>query len=329
MTQERRSRNWIFTVNNPVTSQILQSYTQIKFLSAELEYVSCLHYQGYLELTTARTMTSVKSIFSSLNPMPHLEQRRATRARAIGYTLKDCLEELGSSTRSVEPSTSLTCVGNLRTTGSTQSALPALILYGFSGPLSELVTLTLTKQTVKERLAAIQNQIQNGVDEKSIADNDFDLWIKYGRQFNRYALLCSNPRSHKTKISVVQGPTGSGKSYYCRERFPTAFWKPRSQWWDGYVNQSAVIIDEYYGWLPYDLLLRLGDQYPLSVEVKGGSVNFNSDIILITTNKHPSNWYANVYFDAFIRRVEEWIVIKQRDDIVVCDNYENTQFINI
>jgi len=323
------SRNWVFTINNPVTGDLFISTRQLKFVVAELECVSTIHYQGYIELKTPRNLTTVKSIFSSHNPAPHLEVRRGNRSQAIQYALKDCQEELYSLTRSYDAYTSLEQISDLITFSSIQSQLPGLILFGFSGALSELARLGETKQTVKQRLEVLQKRIQNGAFEKDIADEDFELWLKYGKQFNRYALLCSKPREEKTKLSVVQGPTGSGKSYYCRERFPGAYWKPRNQWWDGYAGQDAIIIDEFYGWLPYDQLLRLGDSYPLSVEIKGGTINFNAKHIIITTNKHPSNWYANVYFEAFIRRVEEWIIIKERHDIRIYDNYLNTPFINI
>jgi len=322
------SRNWVFTVNNPVTPNLFRSTTQFKFVVGALEQGSTIHYQGYLELTTSRSMTTLKSIFSDQNPPPHLEKRLGTRQQAIRYVLKTYLEELPKWTGLLLISQELEFIGLSELNGTIQSTLPALIIFGLSGTSSDLIDLSCQKRTVKERLQHVKAKIQNGASELEIANEDFELYIKYARTFNRFALLCSVPRSNKTKLIVIQGPTGSGKSHYSRERFPEAFWKPRNLWWDGYSGQKAVIIDEYYGWLPYDLLLRLGDQYPLQVENKGGSINFNSEYVVFTTNKHPSNWYANVYFEAFVRRVEEWIVIKDREDIVISDNYLNTQFIN-
>nr|QKI29010.1 Rep [Kummerowia striata CRESS virus] len=324
------SRNWCFTWNNPTNQNIFLSQTQVKFMVATLEYGSennTPHYQGYIELKTSRTLNQTKAIFSCNSV--HLERRMGTRADAIRYVLKTFHSELLSSTRSLDASMNLESIFISPTLDTPTLLLPDLLVLGFSGKLSDLAQLALAKTSVKKRLDRAKALIEAGASDKQLAEDDFELWIKYGRQFSKYALICSVPRNHKTLLTVIQGPTGSGKSHYCRGRYPDAYWKPRSTWWDGYTGQKAVIIDEYYGWLPYDLLLRLGDSYPLSVEVKGGNVNFNSQHILITTNKHPSNWYANVYFDAFIRRVEEWVIIKEREDVVIYDNYFNTPFINI
>lgn len=65
-------------------------------------------------------------------------------------------------------------------------------------------------------------------------------------------------------------------------------------WWDGYSGQTVVVIDEFYGWLGYDFLLRLLDRYSFAVETKGGSVSFTSKLVIFTSNKPPSEWYRNV-----------------------------------
>lgn len=93
------------------------------------------------------------------------------------------------------------------------------------------------------------------------------------------------------------------------ESYPDAYWKQRSNWWDGYANHEHVVIDEFYGWLPFDLLLRLCDRYPLLVETKGGQVQFSANTIVITTNKRPTEWYTNMYTPALIRRVDHWIIM--------------------
>lgn len=68
-------------------------------------------------------------------------------------------------------------------------------------------------------------------------------------------------------------------------------------------------MDDFYGWLPFDQILRLCDAYPLMVETKGSQTNFVAKTVCITSNTLPSTWYKNVpNFAAFIRRVDTWMI---------------------
>lgn len=89
------------------------------------------------------------------------------------------------------------------------------------------------------------------------------------------------------------------------DNYPDAYWKQRSQWWDCYEHKH-VVMDDFYGWLPFDTLLRICDRYPLLVETKGGQTKFNAEVLVITSNQRPQEWYPNVSnFDAFVRRVDK------------------------
>jgi hypothetical protein len=91
----------------------------------------------------------------------------------------------------------------------------------------------------------------------------------------------------------------------------------------------VVIIDEFYGWLPYDLLLRLCDRYPLLLETKGGQVQCSANTVIITSNLNPSQWYKNVYHKALYRRITtilfmpklgETIHFNSMDEYLIFDN---------
>jgi len=152
----------------------------------------------------------------------------------------------------------------------------------------------------------IKEKLDAGKEEKDIADENFESWVRHYRAFREYRLIKTAPRNHAVEVIVCHGPTGTGKSKWAMESFPDAYWKQRSQWWDGYSNQATVILDEFYGWLPWDTLLRICDRYPLLVETKGGQVQFVAKTVVITTNAIPNTWYRNAYFAAFVRRVTEW-----------------------
>lgn len=163
--------------------------------------------------------------------------------------------------------------------------------------------------------------IDQGKSDVELANADFPIYVKYYKALNHYRMMTMPPRNHDTQVTVIWGPTGTGKSKYCKDQFPEAYWKQRSQWWDNYTSQKTVVIDEFYGWLPFDTLLRLCDRYPLLVETKGGQTQFVAEHIVITSNTIPERWYKHVYFQAFVRRVNHWLIMPTWGDVESYDDY--------
>lgn len=260
------------------------------------------HYQGYLELVQPRRLGWIKE---RLGAQAHLEKRKGRANQAILY----CMKESGWS-----QSPSL----NIR--------LCSKVLYGFGETWDELKVSSEKSLTSmmknKERLETMRTKLVNGNNEIDIANDDFDLWVRHYRAFERYKLLITPPRDHNVDVTVILGPTGTGKSKWAFEKDKNGYWKQRSQWWCGYAGQETVVIDEFYGWLPFDLLLRICDRYPLLVETKGGQVQFVGKHIIFTTNKEPASWYKNVYFSSFIRRVTSWKYFPSIETHLETNNYE-------
>ncbi|KAL0168654.1 hypothetical protein M9458_036876 [Cirrhinus mrigala] len=106
---------------------------------------------------------------------------------------------------------------------------------------------------------------------------------------------------------VLVGPPGCGKSRHVSElvRGQPTYYKPRGPWWDGYDGHVNVVVDDYYGWIAYDELLRVCDRYPCKVPVKGAFVEFLAKWIYITSNRHVWDWYHFEGYDpsAILRRV--------------------------
>ncbi len=70
-----------------------------------------------------------------------------------------------------------------------------------------------------------------------------------------------------------------------------------------------MVIDEFYSWIPLDVLLRLLDRYPLLVERKGGSVRMLATVFIFTSNVPPDEWYSNLPLNrtlALRRRLREF-----------------------
>lgn len=111
-------------------------------------------------------------------------------------------------------------------------------------------------------------------------------------------------------MSYFYGEPGSGKSRRALAEATAAgggiYYKPRGEWWDGYEQQENIIIDDFYGWIKYDEMLKICDRYPYRVPVKFGFEIFNSKRIWITSNSPIDTVYRFIAYDstAFRRRID-------------------------
>lgn len=164
-------------------------------------------------------------------------------------------------------------------------------------------------QGERSDLQSVRRAIIDGKSDLELADEFFDQWVKYRQAFKEYRLLKTGQRDWKTQFELFIGPPGCGKSLRAKSECPDAYWKPRDEWWDGYQSQPYVILDDFYGWLPWDQLLRITDRYPLNVQVKGSTVPFQARKVVITSNSCPLTWYKRApSWDALFRRVTKYVV---------------------
>ena len=131
--------------------------------------------------------------------------------------------------------------------------------------------------------------ISDGGGLKQVFDVDPGAFIRYQRGINAAIELHARPRDFKTEVFWYWGGTGTGKSRAAHAAAPDAYWKSASDgWWDGYVGNDDVIIDDYRcDFCKFSALLRLFDRYPLRLQIKGGTVQFVSKRIFVTAPRRP------------------------------------------
>lgn len=136
------------------------------------------------------------------------------------------------------------------------------------------------------------NKIREGASLRTIADEHGVEFIKYNRGIAALSNALAAPRDPQVVpvIKIYWGDSGTGKTRKATNDFPDAYilTKPNKDgnvWWDNYNGQKTIIFDEFYGWIPYDLLLRVLDRYPLQVPIKGGFVQLLATTFIFTSNK--------------------------------------------
>lgn len=176
-------------------------------------------------------------------------------------------------------------------------------------------------------LEDLKKNLDENKDMKTISEENFSCFMKYQKGISQYKLLHCNQRNWETNLEIHVGEPGSGKSHQAFTRFPNAYWMMRPTgdkiWFDGYTGQDTIVLDDFYGWLPWDLLLRLADKYPLKLETKGGTVECVIKNLIITSNKPPTQWYKSL-----IKNKEDFLPLARRITLYK-DDYKSGTFVDM
>ena len=159
-------------------------------------------------------------------------------------------------------------------------------------------------------LEAVALSIQSGLRGRELFEKHPVPYLQYSRGIAVAASLYEGRRSAPPTVLWFYGPTGGGKSREAAEKYPGAYWKDCSNhWWDGFNGSQPVILDDYRAsFCKFSYLLRLLDRYPMSVQIKGSTVEMNSPVIVITTPRDIKRTWVNrcdEEIGQLVRRVTE------------------------
>ena len=231
---------------------------KVRYVVAQLEKCPTsgrVHVQGYLELSTPMRVPGASKLFGTVGP--HLEPRRGTRVQARDYCRK------------------------------TESRL--------SGPW-EYGDWQSGGQGQRADLAAVKDSVDQGTSILTIWEEHFTCMVRNYRAIGTYSMLRNSAQAvlRDVHVSVFWGIPGSGKSHRAFHS-PGAVYtlSPVSGalWFDGYDSQPNLLIDDFYGWIPYFQLLRILDKYPYAAPIKGGFTPAKWSKVFITSNASPRQWY--------------------------------------
>lgn len=239
---------------NNPTSYEIEFPAKVVYAKWQLEKVSTPHLQGYVEFDSVQRLSAVRKILDSA----HWEPRKGTQQQALDYVSKS------------------------------DSRLDGPWEYG---------SLIVSAQGKRSDLKRAMDQAVSGSSTLQLMEDNPSVMARYSGFINSYKRLkVDGVVRVNLKVHVYYGSTGTGKSRSAFEQYPRAYRKMSSnKWFDGYLGQKEVIWDDFDTTaLDFRWFLTLIDIYPLYVEVKGSSVPFEPEVIILTTNVHPRDWFPEL-----------------------------------
>lgn len=258
--QSWRSRSWCFTLHHPSEEQCSTGpawgdWEHLRYGICQLEIgneTGTLHLQGYLEFGAPMRLNAVRAL---LGENCHWEPKspRSTREEARDY----CRKEEGAC----------------------------------NGPW-EVGRWEMGGQGKRNEMRDLQAHLDSGGNWSTASTLFFAPALRYASGIDRYVNERGGKREWEMDVIVIVGPSGCGKSRGARELCPDAHYWGGDSWWDGYSGQRSIVLDDFYGGLPFRWFLRFLDRYPLALRVKGSTVQMLAKSIIITSNALPNEWYS-------------------------------------
>lgn len=270
-----RSRNVCFTAygTRPDFVRLLdpEDWPHCTYLVYQLEQckrTGRLHLQGYAEFDSQMSFQTLHT-YAGLETA-HFEARRGTQKQAMDYCKKE------------------------------DSHIDGPWMWGEP-----------KHQGRRQELIAVAEDLAQGQPLHVVAKTHPAEFMQYPSGISKLALMHAAQRSEQTVCFVFYGAGGTGKttfahklaSYLGTRTYVLPAAKGSGLYWDGYQQGDVVIIDEFKGnrMQPTEFNM-LVDKVPHQVPIHGGTAEFNSRYIIITTNVSPLQWWPTLEYKRSLRR---------------------------
>lgn len=155
------------------------------------------------------------------------------------------------------------------------------------------------KQGYRTDLVKIYEEIKEGKTVEQITIEAPIIYHQYGRTLEKLEDIVNRKkfRTEMTKCEWLYGETGVGKSHKAFENYSEDthyLWTNDGGWWDGYRGQEIVVINDFRGEIPYNMMLQLIDKWPMKVRRRNREpMPFVSKMIYITSSLRPDQIYRH------------------------------------
>jgi len=325
-------RSFCGTKNNPTeddflhfSSDNLMSYFSYFVMGAEEAKTGTPHIQFYGECKEQIRFNKLVKLLNN----SHIEARKGTPKQAAGYCKKGLcdthihppVEEPHNIANSILMGFRCECCREF--TGDYEFFFPRTMEdpETWQRPFEHG---TISQQGKRTELSGPTSMIaEEGLTLKAVAKVYPEQMVKYHKGFAYLRSLLLEPRSLPSdpEVIVLWGPTGTGKTRDALKKFfpdePHYVFRPSNgNWWDHYDGEKKVILDEFRGQMPWSDLLGLLDRNEFRAPYKGGFINIQASMFIITSPCPPTSWYQmDDRFDKFSqlqRRMTKIIHYKEK-----------------
>ncbi len=254
------------------------------------------HYQGYIQMKGQNRRKAMKTVLNCDSTHLELQSPNSTNEEARNYCWKGQFETKG-----------------------TEFPQPSSITYIY-GTFCE-------GQGSRTDLIKIKQDLDNGREHYDIVQ-DRNKFLSYGRYhswFFKYKQLRDddeyNIMREIIETIVIYGESGTGKttSILNREGVKNVYILSNSNGdnknWNGYTNQKILLIDDFYGWIRLNEMLRILDNKPYRVRKLHGYEWAKWTKIYITANTSPTDWYDETFdreiMTAFYSRITKCLKVSK------------------
>ncbi len=290
-TQTNRGTKWILTINRDAEAfyseleNTVREVNSIRYLCGQLEKgeQGHVHFQGYIQFyrTTRRSWI--------MNNLVKCDARvqKGTNDQARNYTRKQ-----------------RTRVAIWKEAG--QFAKGRGSRTDISGLYELAKDTNMSLQAIAEEMPSAYMKYYKAVAHIKTLPALIAPWIREG-----------------LKVTVLYGPPDSGKTYWAYKQDQKLYAIPvgKNLWWDNYVGQETVLMDDFSGQMRLVDLLRVLDKYPVLVPIKGSFVYLQCLHIIITTNVPLCDWYdyskRKDSEEALNRRVTDYLQCRKEGNLYI------------
>lgn len=137
--------------------------------------------------------------------------------------------------------------------------------------------------------------LKTGANDMELMEADFSAYARFRNATADYRSLIRPERTSPLEVILFYGEPGAGKTEFAIQQLGTSYYRlPLSDsFWltPACGGKKMILIDEFRSNMKLALLLQLLDKYPIEVAKKGGFTWWLPDVVVITTNISPWNWY--------------------------------------